>query len=110
MNSWLEFLVLVFWISVSSFSFNYSNFLYFFFFSEFVWLNLYCLTISLSIMNEDLNLIGLSFFFLGLAGLEFSVGFMLLIIMKKFKVSLNIFENDKKINFFFENKKSIFFF
>lgn len=106
MHVWLEFWFIFFWISLIAFIFNYSNFLFFFFYSELVWLILYCLVTTLSIYTDDLNLIGLTFFFLGLAGLEFAIGFILLTLLKTFKISLNIIQNEKSVNFFYKNYKS----
>ena len=85
------------------------KFFIFFFYSEFVWLILYCLAVNVSILVDDLNTAGLTFFFLGLAGLEFAIGFILLTTFKNFKVSLNIFQNEKNKSFFFKNNKSTFF-
>jgi hypothetical protein len=41
-----------------------------------------------------------TFFILGLAGIEFAVGFLLLILFKKFNISFNIIENDNSLNVF----------
>lgn len=106
MHVWLEFWFLFFWIAIIAFIFNYSNFLFFFFYSEVVWLILYCLTTSAAIYTDDLNLVGLTFYFLGLAGLEFAIGFIILTILKNFKISLNLFQNEKNINFFYKSHKS----
>lgn len=58
-------------------------------------------------------MIGLSFIFLGLAGLEFSIGLLILILFKNLNFSLNLYLNNsnsqvssllkKKNFFFFEN-------
>jgi len=62
-----------------------------------------------SIYIDDLNTLGLTFFFLAFAALEFSIGFLLLILMKTFKINLNIIENGKNNIFFLKNKNSFFF-
>jgi hypothetical protein len=41
-----------------------------------------------------------TFFILGLAGLEFAVGFLILIVFKKFNISFNIIDNTNLKNFF----------
>lgn len=48
-----------------------------------------------------------TFFILGLAGLEFSFGFLLLILFKNFNVSLNIISNEKKISQNYLNYKNL---
>jgi hypothetical protein len=53
-----------------------------------------------------MNLISITFFILGLAGLEFSFAFLLLILFKVFNVSLFFIEEDKKINSFIINHKN----
>lgn len=50
-----------------------------------------------------------TFFILGLAGLEFSFGFLLLILFKNFNVSLN-FVNTKDFSQNYLNSKNINFF
>jgi NADH:ubiquinone oxidoreductase subunit K len=113
MQNWLNFWIFLFWISLFSFILNYYNFLLLLLFSEFVWLVLYCFVIFTSCKNDDFLFIGLSFLFLGLAGLEFSIGLLILILFKNLNFSLNIYLNDsnekiysllkKKNYYFFEN-------
>jgi len=62
---------------------NSLNFTKLLFFSEIAWLVLYNYTILAGTLNDDLNLLSLAFFILGLAGLEFSIGMLLVIIFKK---------------------------
>jgi hypothetical protein len=52
------------------------------FFSELVWVILYTLTILVGLINDDLNATSLSFLLLGVAGLEFSLGFLILLLFK----------------------------
>ena len=108
MQLWLNFWNLVFWISLLGFLINYSNFLFLFLFSEITWLILYNYSLFLGVFIDDLNLVSNTFFILGLAGLEFSIGFLILIVFKKFNYSFNIIEtyslnnmltNEKKKNF-----------
>jgi hypothetical protein len=48
-----------------------------------------------------------TFFILGLAGLEFALGFLMLIVFKKFNFSLNIVDNQNLIsNLNKENNKN----
>ena len=91
------------------FLFNPSNFLSLLFYSEITWLVLYCFSILVASINDDINLMTNTFFILGLAGLEFSFGFLLLILFKNFNISLNLLDsknfsqsyiNSKNINFY----------
>jgi hypothetical protein len=57
--------------------------------------------------GDDIVLVSNSLFILGFAGLEFSIGILLLIIFKNIMKTININDNDeefKKINLF-EKKK-----
>lgn len=79
-------------------------------FSEFIWIILYCYVIFISCKNDDFIMIGLSFIFLGLAGLEFSIGLLILILFKNLNFSLNNQSNDKNTQIFPSFKKKNFFF
>jgi hypothetical protein len=93
MQLWLNFWNLIFWISLTGFLINYSNFLFLFLFSEATWIILYTYSVFLGIYLEDLNMFSNTFFILGLAGLEFALGFLILIVFKKFNLSINIIDN-----------------
>lgn len=57
---------------------------------------LYCYTVFTGASNNDITLISNSFFVLGFASLEFSVGLLLLIIFKNNMKSINL--SDENIN------------
>jgi hypothetical protein len=64
---------------------------------------LYCYLILEGALNDDLNLISTSIFILGLAGLEYSIGILLITLFKSLNNSLelNIFnKNNKNTNIF----------
>jgi hypothetical protein len=63
-----------------------------------MWIFLYCLVVFLGSINDDLLLISLAFYFLGLAGVEFSFGFLLIIMFKHFNESIT-FDNSKSFSF-----------
>jgi len=72
--------------------------------AELTWLTLYCLSILIGVTNDDLILFSLSFFILALAGLEFSVGFLLIILFRYFYKTLDFLDTEtniktKNINF-----------
>lgn len=56
-------------------------------------------------------MIGLAFIFLGLAGLEFSIGLLILILFKNLNFSLNLFSNNLigQIDFLLKKKNFYFF-
>lgn len=51
-----------------------------------------------------------TFFILGLAGLEFSFGFLLLILFKNFNVSLNMSNDEKTFSQSYLNNSSVNFY
>ena len=95
MQTWLNFWNFFFWVSLLSFFFNTSNFLNLLFYSELVWLTLYCYSVLGSCLNDDLTLFCTSFFLLALASLEFCFGFLLIILFKNLNKSLNLNELNK---------------
>ena len=80
------------------FFFNKTNFLDLILFSEIVWVILYILTIFYGTLTDDLNLYSLSFFLLALAGLEFSIGILLLVLFKNFRIDFIFSRNDGGLN------------
>lgn len=61
-------------------------------------------------INDDLTLFSISFFLLGLAGLEFSIGFLLIILFKNFNKSMNFFDETKVwTKFVLKNKTNLKF-
>lgn len=94
MYQWIDFFNFFFWISLLSFLINFSNFLYLFLYSELTWLILYSYSVLIGIYIEDLNVMSNSFFILGFAGIEFSIGFLLLILFKKFNLNYNFLKED----------------
>ena len=66
-------------------------------FSEIVWVLLYIITIFYGTLTDDINLYSLSFFLLALAGLEFSIGILLLVLFKNYRIDF-IFSNNEVLN------------
>lgn len=99
MQSWLNFWNLFFWIVLFSFAVNSYNFTKLLFISEITWLVIYNYLILIGSINDDLTPLSSSFFVLGFAGLEFSIGMLLVIIFKKIIKSDYFFEiNDNQQN------------
>lgn len=109
MQLWINFWIFFFWLSIFAFLFNPSNFLTLLFYSEITWLTLYCFSILISSINDDINLMSNTFFILGLAGLEFSFGFLLLILFKNFNISLILIKDNNLMNNFLFNSKKLNF-
>lgn len=96
-------------MSLFAFLFNPTNFLSLLFYSEVTWLVLYCFSTLVASINNDINIMSNTFFILGLAGLEFSFGFLLLILFKNFNISLNLI-NSKNLSQYYLNSKNINFY
>ena len=65
-----------------------NNFMSLLILSELTWIFLYCLSVNMGTVVDDLLLTSLSFYMLGLAGVEFSFGFLLIILFKHFNEPL----------------------
>lgn len=93
MQTWLNFWNLFFWLLFTSFALNSTNFTKLLFISEIAWIVLYNYVIIVGSINDDLTIMSTCFLLLGFAGLEFSIGMLLVIIFKKLL----------KIDYFFES-------
>jgi hypothetical protein len=67
---------------------NPFNFIKLLFFSEVTWLTLYCYTALVGVVNDDLTIISNTFLILGLAGLEYSIGLLLVIVYRNTNKSI----------------------
>ena len=88
---------------------NSKNLLNIIIYSEVVWVVLYCYTVVLGTINDDLILTSTSFFLLALAGLEFCIGFIITILFRNFKKSFD-FSDLSDTNFKNNNKKNFTFY
>ena len=95
MLAWLDFFNLLFWLVLFLILCNNTNFLSLLLFSEFMWILLYCFSSILGAINDDLLLLSFSFYFLGLAGVEFSFGLLLIVLFKQYNFSINLSENSR---------------
>ncbi len=94
MLNWLNFFLLLFWLSIFGFLFNPNNFLNLLLYSEISWLILYSLCIILGSYIDDITTTSITFFILGLAGLEFSFAFLLLILFRSLNFNYNFIDNN----------------
>lgn len=90
MYSWLDFLNLIFLVSVFSFIQQRNSFLILFILSELIWVLVYTLVVALGGWSDNAILLSLSFYVLALAGGEFSLGFLLLLLFKAANLSDNL--------------------
>lgn len=85
----VELLIILFYTNILMFILKANNFLFLFLFSETTWLALYCLSVNYGLINDDLMLLTMSFFILGLATVEFVLGYVLIMLFKKTNLNLN---------------------
>lgn len=99
MQSWINFWSFLFWFSFVSFVSNINNFLRLLFYSELTWITIYCYVLVLGAINDDITLLSSSIFILGLAGLEYGLGILLIIIFKNINSNLEFtdVDNENKI-------------
>jgi NADH:ubiquinone oxidoreductase subunit K len=69
---------------------NSKNLITIILYSEVVWVVLYGYTTVTGTINDDLILTSTSFFLLALAGLEFCVGFLIIIFYRNFKKTFEL--------------------
>lgn len=82
----------MFWASIVGFLLNLGNFLRILIFSEITWVIAFCYTVISSINSNEINLFSNSFFIIGFASIEFSIGLLLVIIFKSNMKSINLDE------------------
>jgi hypothetical protein len=61
-----------------------------------MWVFLYSFTLILGAYNDDLLLLSMAFYFLGLAGVEFSLGLLLIVLFKSYNEGLDFDSSQKK--------------
>lgn len=98
MLTWLSFWSLLFWLVLILISLKPKNFISILFISELSWLILYVLSILLGAIYCDITILSLSFFILGVAGLEFALGMLLAILYKNLNESLDLDYSNKLNN------------
>jgi len=97
MQTWINFFNFIFWISIVSFISNFNNFIRLLFYSELTWIILYCYVLIMGAINDDLLLLSTSIFILGLAGIEYAIGIILLMIFKNINKKTDFDESDNTI-------------
>lgn len=69
---------------------NSKNIITILLYSEVLWVILYSYSTVVGTINDDLILTSTSFFLLALAGLEFCLGFLIIILFRNFKKSFSL--------------------
>lgn len=54
-----------------------------------MWVVLYTYSVTIGLINDNITLLSSVFFLLALAGLEFSIGLLLSVVLKNWKKNLN---------------------
>ena len=88
MQGWLSFLNLMFWLSIINLLFNSKNMLTYILYAEICWIVIFCICILAGSSNNDLGLLSNCFFILAFAGIEFSFGFIIIILLKESNSSI----------------------
>jgi NADH:ubiquinone oxidoreductase subunit K len=104
LQSWLFFINVIFWFTLFAFLVNSYNIIQLLLISEACWVIIYCYTTIASGFTDDLTLLTITFFILGLAGLEFSIGFILIIVLNFFFKSNDNIDFKKKPDIRFEKQ------
>jgi len=82
MESWGTYFLVLYWLIFILFIVKSDNFINILIYSEAIWVLLYAISVVLGTYNNDINLLSLTFLSLGLAGLEFSLGLILVVCYK----------------------------
>lgn len=97
MQTWINFFIFIFWLSIISFITNFNNFIRLLFYSELTWIILYCFILVQGAINDDILLLSTSIFILGLAGIEYAIGILILLIFKQINKKTDFDESDNDI-------------
>lgn len=90
MLTWVNFCTFLFWFTTFMFLLNSKNLLTIVLYSEIMWVILYTYVSIVGTINDDIILTSTTFFLLALAGLEFCVGFIIVILFRNFKKSFSL--------------------
>ena len=97
MQTWINFFICIFWLSIISFITNFNNFVRLLFYSELTWIILYCFILVQGAINDDVTLLSTSIFILGLAGIEYAIGILVLLIFKQINKKTDFDETDNSV-------------
>lgn len=89
MMGWLDFFTLFYLLCLGFFFFSNCTVVTLLLYAEITWLVLYTISILTGAYTDDLTSVSVTFFILGFGGLEFVVGFLLVILLKNFQITLS---------------------
>jgi hypothetical protein len=92
-NSLISFWLFFFWSTLLLFYIKPSSFISILFYSELTWVVLYCIIVFIGAILDDAVFTSLTFFVFALAGIEFALGFMLIILFKANNLSIDFNSN-----------------
>lgn len=95
--TWVNYWNLIIWVSILGFSLNLNSLVNLLIFSEITWISLYTYSLILGGLSDDLTLYSTSFLILGLASLEFCIGYLIIILFKIFFKTTDL--SDVEIDF-----------
>jgi NADH:ubiquinone oxidoreductase subunit K len=95
MLTWLTFANLTFWAAFGAFALVSTNLFSLLLLAEGVWVGLYSLAGVVGSTVDEAGCFGLTFFILGLASVELCLGLLMLLALRRLKVSLNLQRNSK---------------
>ena len=104
MLGFLDFFILLFWISLGLFFFNTQNFITILLYSELTWLILFVLSTLIGAQINEIVSMSFTFFILGFGGMEFVIGLMLVVLMKNMQIGLNNSNSNATQNIFSSNE------
>lgn len=87
------YFIIFFFITISIIS-NVSTALHLLLTAELLWITLYIIVLWMGIVYDNLNLLSLTFFFLVLSAVEFSVGLVLILLQNIFLRSVNLHDGN----------------
>lgn len=98
---------MLFWCVILSFISGPSNFVKILLLSEISWVVLYSYFVEYGTSFDDATLISTSFLILGLAGLEFSIGLLMCVLLKNINKRIDTEDNQKSKNLKNKTRKVI---
>lgn len=105
----LNFLIFIYFLIFFSFVINGNHTLYLLLAAELLWVTLYGMALLLAFINDDLNILSLTLFFLVFSAVELAVGFVLLMLQNTVLRSLTLVDGSNNFFFFLERLQSRLF-
>lgn len=101
------FLIIIIIIISFSFTINITNSLFYLILAEIIWITLYAIILISGFYFDNINILSLSFFFLLISAVEFSIGIVIIFIQILFLRSLEVNKKNNNKFFYFLTKNKI---